>query len=199
MDAADWDHRYADADLVWGAEPNRFVAEQTTDLTPGTALDVACGEGRNAIWLARRGWDATGIDFSAVAVARARQLAEQAEVAERAHFAVADVVAGELPVGPFDLVIVAYLHLPPGDLRAVLRRLADHVAPGGTLLVIGHDRRNLTEGTGGPQDPAILYTPEELSAALDGSGLVVHSAERVLRPVGEATAIDTLLRAARAA
>jgi SAM-dependent methyltransferase len=204
MDAKDWDARYSGGGLVWGLEPNRFVAAELADLPAGRALDLACGEGRNALWLASRGWRATGLDFSAAAVDRARTLAEEAGVSDRARFVVADVVAGDgagLPAaGVFDAVIVAYLQLPALARRIALRRAAGCLAPGGTLLVVAHDVLNLTGGIGGPRDAEVLYAPEGIAADLAGiPGLVVDKAERVRRPVatpdGEVDAIDTLLRA----
>src|SRR5579875_1878471 len=77
MDRAEWDARYAGEELLWRAEPNQFLVEEVAELPPGRALDVACGEGRNAIWLAEHGWNATGVDFSEVALAKARRLADQ--------------------------------------------------------------------------------------------------------------------------
>lgn len=200
MDAAAWDARYAGDELVWGTEPNRFVAAELAGLAPGRALDVACGEGRNAIWLATRGWFAVGVDFSATAIERARRLAEQAGVAANTHFEVGDVLAGQLPQGLYDAVVVAYLHLPAADRRQAMRHAADRVGPGGVLLVVGHDTTNLTEGVGGPPDPAVLFTPEDIVVDI-GAELTVSKAERVQRPVstpaGDKTAIDALVVARR--
>jgi ubiquinone/menaquinone biosynthesis C-methylase UbiE len=98
--ASDWDARYSGTDLVWGAEPNRFVAAELSGLAPGKALDVACGEGRNAIWLASRGWEAVGVDFSGKGLERAASLAQMAGVAGRAEWVTADVVTGPLPSAP---------------------------------------------------------------------------------------------------
>src|SRR5664279_4471900 len=122
MDATTWDMRYTCSELVWGAAPNRFVAAELEGLQPGRALDIACGEGRNTIWLATRGWQATGIDFSAVALDRAARLAAEAGVEDRVTFVVGDVEVGELPTGPFDAVVVAYLQLPEAPRRSALRR-----------------------------------------------------------------------------
>jgi 2-polyprenyl-3-methyl-5-hydroxy-6-metoxy-1,4-benzoquinol methylase len=197
MGPEEWDRRYAEAGLLWSAEPNRFLAAEVAGLRPGRALDVAAGEGRNAIWLAERGWQVTAVDFSEVAVAKGRRLAEARGVA--VDWVVADVTVFRPESGAFDLVAVLYLHLPAEERRRVLAAAAGAVAPGGTLLVVGHDRTNLTEGHGGPQDPAILLTPEEVAAELPG--LAVVRAERVRRPVEEAErhgggpAIDTLVRA----
>lgn len=202
MDAAAWDARYAGAELVWGSEPNRFVAAELEALPPGRALDVACGEGRNTIWLATRGWQVTGVDFSVAAVDRARRLAADAGVEGRTEFVVGDVITGPLPSGGFDVVVVAYLQLPAGDRRAALRHAAEALAPGGTLLVVAHDTTNLTDGVGGPPDPAVLYTADDVLADLDGLPLVVDKAERVTRAVqtsdGERHAVDALVRVRRA-
>ncbi|MDI3315255.1 MAG: class I SAM-dependent methyltransferase [Mycobacterium sp.] len=200
MDAEAWNSRYRDAELLWGAQPNTFVVAELTAAPPGRALDVACGEGRNAIWLASHGWQVIGVDFSAVGLERAEQLASRAGVEQRVSFRLADVVSDPLPTGPFDAVIVAYLQLAPGPRRVVLRKAAAAVGTGGTLLVVGHDSTNLAEGIGGPQDPAVLFSPAEVLADLAGlDGLVVEKAERVRRPVpgAERDAIDALVRLRR--
>jgi SAM-dependent methyltransferase len=202
MDAATWDAQYASHDLVWGSEPNRFVAAELEGLPPGRALDVACGEGRNAIWLATLGWQVTGVDFSAAAIDRAQRLAADAGVTSRTRFVVGDVVAEALPSGPFDVVVVAYLQLPGTSRRQVLQHAARVLAPGGTLLVVGHDPANLTDGVGGPQDPQVLYTPADVLTDLHGLPLVVERAEQVRRavqtPDGEREAIDALVLVRRA-
>ena len=192
-----WDERYRSRDLVWGLEPNRFLAEEASSLAPGRALDLACGEGRNALWLADGGWRVTGVDFSRVAIDRARSLC--AERGVEVDWVEADVVDWQPPERAFDLVIVFYLHLPADQRRRVLGHARAGLAPGGTLLVVGHDSTNITDGYGGPQDPAVLYGPEDLVADLDG--LVVERAQRVARVVateeGGRTAVDALVRARR--
>lgn len=198
MDSADWDSRYAGTDLLWGAGPNRFLVSELEGLPPGRALDLGCGEGRNALWLAEQGWQATGVDFSAVAVERARRLAAERSLA--AVFEQADVLAYEPPAAAFDLAIVFYLQLPAAERARALSAAARALAPGGTLLVVGHDLTNLSEGVGGPQDPAVLFTPADVVREACG-GLVVEKAERVSRPVqtaaGPRLAIDALVRARR--
>jgi SAM-dependent methyltransferase len=194
----DWDARYAGRELVWTAEPNRFLVAETSELPPGRALDLACGEGRNAVWLAERGWRVTGVDFSAVGIDKARRLADSRGV--EVEWVVADVLEYRPEPGAFDLVAVLYLQLPEDERRAMLAAASDAVAPGGTLLVVGHDLLNLTEGHGGPRTAAVLFTPEDVTTDL--RGLEVERAQRVLRPValeggGEATAIDALVRASR--
>jgi SAM-dependent methyltransferase len=200
MDAQDWDARYSEAELLWGTKPNTFVAAEMSAATPGRALDVACGEGRNAIWLAGQGWRVVGTDFSEQGLKRAAQLARGAGVADRVEFQLVDVVADALPGEAFDAVIVAYLQLRADARGEALRNAAAAVAPGGTLLIVGHDTTNLTEGTGGPQDAAVLFSPRDVLADLAGlTDLVVQKAERVRRPVPdtERDAIDALVRMRR--
>jgi SAM-dependent methyltransferase len=192
----DWDRRYATAGLLWSAEPNRFLVAEVAELPPGRAFDVACGEGRNALWLAERGWRVLGVDFSPVAIDKARTRAAGAE--GELEFVCADLVDYVPAEAAFDLVLVLYLHIQPDERRLVLSRAAAAVAPGGTFLFVGHHVANLREGVGGPSDPALLCTPEEIAAELPG--LEVEKAERVLRDVADADrpAIDALVRARRA-
>ncbi len=178
MDSRDWDERYAGAEQVWSLEPNRFVAAEVADLPPGDALDLACGEGRNAIWLARRGWRVTAVDFSQVAVERGRRLAGT-DLA--VTWVVGDALRVELP--SVDLAVLAYLQLPAPERRAAVRRAFASLNRGGTLLVVAHDSTNLTDGTGGPQDPAVLYTAGAILDDLDGEPYDVIRAERVARTV----------------
>ena len=199
MDRHAWNERYEATDLVWTAGPNQTFADEVGGLEPGTALDLAAGEGRNAIWLATQGWTATAVDFSDVALDKARQLARGREV--EIETVVADVTTHAPAAGAYDLVAVIYLHLPADDRRLVHQRAAAAVAPGGTLIVLGHDTTNLTDGHGGPQDATVLYTPDDVVADLEGTGLTVTKAERVHRtvstPDGERTAIDALVVATR--
>jgi len=192
-----WDERYGTEELIWKAEPNRFLVEELDALPPGRALDVACGEGRNAVWLASKGWRVTGVDFSRAGLAKAKQLATDRGV--EVTWVEADVVEWQPPMASFDLVVVMYLHLPAEQRRRALAHTAAALAPGGVLLVVGHDTSNLLKGTGGPQDPAVLFAPEEIVEDL--SGLRIERAEQVKRTVvtdaGEATAIDALVRAVR--
>jgi SAM-dependent methyltransferase len=206
MDSRAWDERYASVDLVWGAEPNRWVVQECAGLPPGRALDLASGEGRNSVWLAARGWSVTAVDFSAVALDRARRLAEAqpVEAAGRMELVQADVLNYQPEPGGFDLALVAYLQLPAEQRTQVLRRAADALAPGGTLLVVGHDSSNLTTGTGGPQDPRLLFTPQDVLHDLVGHGLETVRADRVDRPVATsgnapAQAVDALVRLQRPA
>lgn len=198
MDATAWDARYAEVDELWSVGPNQFVEAELRDLPPGRALDLACGEGRNAIWLAQHGWQVTAIDFSSVGVDRGRTRAAGLPIA----WVVGDVLTVDLP--ETDLVVLAYLQLPAEQRRTVVRRAFAALAPGGTLFVVAHDSTNLTEGTGGPQDPSVLYTPDDVVGDLAGTSFDVERAERVAREVqsgddhgGSGRAWDALVRLVR--
>ena len=207
MDAEAWDQRYAASELVWSREPNQFVAAEVADLAPGTAVDLAAGEGRNAIWLASRGWSATAVDFSQVALDKGAQLVDEAgiELEGTVAWVCADATTWQ-PAEPVDLVVVAYLQLPAEDRRRAVRGAVTMLRPGGTLLLVAHDSTNLTEGTGGPQDPSVLMTADDVLDDLSGLDVEVLRAERVAREVRSAdehggeerrTAWDCLVRVVR--
>lgn len=202
MDARAWDERYAAADLVWSAGPNQSVEHELAGLPPGRALDLGAGEGRNAIWLARQGWEVTATDFSQVALDKGRTVADDLGVTG-VRWVRADATAWTERAA-YDLVVMAYLQLPAGERRAAVQAAFHALWPGGTLLVVAHDSTNLDEGTGGPQDPAVLYTAEDVLADLAGEGYETIRAERVARVVGEGhgeeparTAWDCLVRLVR--
>src|SRR5207249_1356087 len=190
----DWNRRYAAAERIHSAAaPNRFLVAEVADLAPARALDLACGEGRNAVWLAERGWRVTGVDFAEVALEKAEQLAAARGV--ELGLVHADLLDWTPPAEAFDVVLWLYLQLPPTQRRLVLARAAAAVAPGGAFLLVAHDLENLAEGHGGPTDPEVLVTPEAVAGELPG--LLVERAERVRRPGGEtdgmAVAIDALV------
>jgi SAM-dependent methyltransferase len=197
MEREDWNRKHGEAGPLFGVEPNRFLVAEVAELAPGRALDIACGAGRNAVWLAARGWTVTGVDFSDVALANARRLASEREV--EVEWVQADVRSWEPDRADADLVVALYLQLPAAQRRLALGHASAALAPGGTLLVVGHDTSNLNGGWGGPKDPAVLFTPEEVAGELPG--LEIEKAERVLRPVeaedGVHDAIDALVRARR--
>ncbi len=213
MDAHGWDERYAATDLVWSARPNQFVESELGDVSPGRALDLAAGEGRNALWLAERGWEVTAVDFSQVGLDKGRQI--QAHHERGAQLKITWVCADVLSYDPgpsrFDLALLAYLQLPADERRAAVRRAFSSLELGGTFLLVAHDSTNLSEGAGGPQDPAVLYTAEEVLGDLDGERFDVARAERVAREVSPAepghrdpgeptkTAYDALVKVVRTA
>jgi len=200
VDRQQWDERYAGAEFEWSMHPNQFVAAELAALPPGRALDLAAGEGRNSVWLAERGWSVTAVDFSRVGLDKGRALGAARGVADgRVEWVVADLSEYSPARAAFELVLIAYLQVDAALLARVLAGAAAALTPGGTLLVVGHDLTNLTEGVGGPQRPDVLYTPEAITAGLPGLRIV--RAERVRRTVerdgAQATAIDTLVRAER--
>jgi SAM-dependent methyltransferase len=195
MNSRDWDKRYREKELVWSAGPNQFLVQEVATMAAGRALDLACGEGRNAIWLAEQGWQVAASDYSPVAIEKAK--ARCAELKLDVDLKVADAAAEAS--GEFDLVALFYLHLPRDENRAVLANACTALAPGGTLLYVGHDARNIEEGIGGPQDPTILYSPDEITALLPT--LAIQRAETIQRPVQREDktyqALDLLVRATK--
>ncbi|MFJ8114017.1 class I SAM-dependent methyltransferase [Streptomyces sp. NPDC096132] len=200
MDAAGWDERYRGSELVWKAEPNRFVAEELAGLEPsGRAVDLAAGEGRNAVWLTERGWEVDAVDFSAVALQKAEGLA--AERGVRLRTVHADLTLWAPAEATYDLALIAYLHLPWPEMTDVLTRAATAVREGGTLLLVGHDAANPEHGHGGPHDPRVLYTPEQVAEVWRPYAGILRAATAT-RPVTDAegnirTALDTLVHAVR--
>ncbi|MGH3066240.1 MAG: class I SAM-dependent methyltransferase [Gaiellaceae bacterium] len=192
-----WDRKYAASELLWSAAPNRFVVAELAGLEPGRALDLACGEGRNALWLARLGWEVTGVDFSEVAIERASELADHEQLA--IEYVCADLLEYQSEPDAFDLVLVLYLQVPASERRRIFERAVSALRVEGTFLLVGHDLSNLLDGVGGPQDPELLYTADDVVSDLEG--LEIEKAERVYRDVAEADrpAIDALVRARRPA
>ena len=226
MSNAMWDERYTQAaaagSTVWSRGPNAWVESTVGGLPAGRAVDLAAGEGRNALWLASLGWSVTAVDFSAAGLAigkaRAAELGgdiergdiergdiDRADV-DRADidragidragidWVVADATAWVAPE-PVDLVVIAYLQLPAAELARAVANAAASLLPGGTLAMIGHDRENLTRGMGGPQNPLILHDVAELRAAATGAALDIVECARLERKVAGGVAIDTVLLA----
>ena len=209
MTAADWDTRYRDAGYVWTVEPNLFVVQEVAaaGLLPGDgrrALDLACGERRNAVWLAGQGFVTTAVDFSATGLDKGRRLAQDRGLTgpgTEVEWVCADATSWDPGDRRFGLVVVAYLQLPSAERRAALGVAAAALAPGGTLVVVAHDSANLSGGTGGPQDPAFLYTPADVVDDLAASGIAmsVDGADTRPRTVDGAgrPALDAVVRAHR--
>ncbi len=202
MNAEEWDRRYDTKDYVWHVAPNQFLPDLVADLAPGRAVDLACGEGRNAVWLAQQGWHVTGVDFSSVGIAKGERLATDSGV--EVEWVVADVTTVELAPASFDLVIVFYVQIPPPAREAMLHRAANALAPGGRFVMVAHDLTNIADGVGGPQDPGVMPTPELVAEDLRSSGvadLAIDRAERITRrvdtPDGPRDAIDCLVVANR--
>lgn len=199
-----WDARYGSKDRLWSGNPNRRFVDEVADLTPGTALEVGCGEGADAIWLATRGWRVTGVDVSAVALDRAAARARAAgpEIADRIAWQQADLLSWDPAPARFDLVSAQFVHLPRARLDVLHRRLAAAVRPGGTLLIVGHHPSDLETSVGRWNLPGLLFTAEEIAATLDPAAwelLVAAAPERQERdPAGRPVTIrDAVMRARR--
>jgi SAM-dependent methyltransferase len=200
-----WDSRYGGHDHVWSGRPNPHLVARAGDLTPARAVDVGCGEGADAIWLARHGWQVLGADVSPVGLERAAGNADGAgaDIAARITWRQVDLFADEwAPLGVYELVTSQYLHLPPDLRRRSMRRLAEAVAPGGDLLVAAHHPSDLEIPGLRPNVPELFCTAEELAAHLDPAGweIVIAAAPQrtVTGPEGTPVTIrDTVLHARR--
>ena len=196
-DAAAWDERYGAADQVWSGEPNVALVAEVGGLDPGRALDVGCGEGADAVWLARRGWQVTALDVSEVAIHRAQGLAGDAGV--QVAWVQAGLVEAALPARAFDLVSAQYPALRKTPDAVAERTLVDLVAPGGTLLVVHHalDPEHRHEDD---FDPALYVLPADVRAIL-GEGWKIEVDEgrprAVSRGAGAHHVQDMVLRAQR--
>jgi 2-polyprenyl-3-methyl-5-hydroxy-6-metoxy-1,4-benzoquinol methylase len=194
-----WDERYRGDDQVWTSTPNQFLLAEVADLPVGRAVDLACGEGRNSIWLAEQGWDVTGVDFSPVGLVKAERFAHLRGV--EVTWIRCAVEAWDPPAAGYDLVTMLHLQLPQPARSAALAAAASAVAPGGVFLVVAHDADNLARGYGGPQDPDVLYRVSDVTEAAVDAGLTVVRAEQAIRVVetddGSKEAVDLVVRARR--
>jgi len=179
MDNEKWNRRYEGEDLIWPQEPGPLLEENVKDLAPGKALDLAAGEGRNSIYLAKRGWKVHAIDFSDVAVGKGRRMTERLGLPVR--WEVKDLTTFTPQRESYDLVILYYLHMPWSDISDVFKKAAAAVRPKGFLMIVGHDLSNIQEGVGGPQDPKVLYTAEKITRLL--TGMKVLQADKMRRPL----------------
>ncbi len=191
-----WNERHAARAPIESIEPDPTLVETCADLTPGRALDLGTGDGRNAIWLALHGWQVTAVDFSDVALERAR-VAAGISGATGIEWQQQDLLEWRPPEASFELVVLVFIQLPLDERRAVYGAAAAAVARQGTLLVIGHDRTNPAEEVGGPRDQEVLFTAAEIATDLPG-GFRVERAEAVRRGHGDGPRpIDAVLKAVR--
>jgi ubiquinone/menaquinone biosynthesis C-methylase UbiE len=188
-----WDERYAAPDRTPLREPNALVVEELGSVAPGTALELAAGEGRHSRWLASRGWQVVAVDFSEVGLRRAKQQASDEGLG--VSFVVADVHTLPLPPAAFDLVLATFFHPRPSERPALYPKMVRALRPGGTLLLVSYDKANLAEGNKGPQDPDFLMDPPVLAAELRALGLDVTRAEAVRVP----EAVNAVIRAVKPA
>lgn len=186
-----WDERYSGEERVWSGEANPQLVAEASRLRPGTALDVGCGEGGDVIWLARQGWTVTGADFSAVGLARAARHAEKAGVADRTDWWQVDARTFAAGGRSYDLVTTHYLHPPDAGMAEVTRRLAEAVATGGHLLVVGHAPSEVFTRLHGSHRNS-MFLAEDLRQALpdDFEVLAAEQRPRSLTRDGETVDVD---------
>lgn len=197
MDSSAWNARYLAQPDPWGTTPAATVVAEVGravdgGLPVGTAVDLACGDGRHARWLATLGWQVTAVDFSEVAIERARERDSDDGRTGHVDWTVGDALDWS-PEGPVDLVVIGFLHLSLDELETVIRRAGSWLRPGGHLIYLGHAAENPRLGVGGPQDTAILPDVARLAAA--ATGLEVCSLRHDLRPAGRSRAVDVVLHA----
>ena len=198
MDAQVWEEKYRSRDRVFSGAPNGVLVTEAADLPPGRALDAGCGEGGDALWLARRGWQVTGVDVSETALQRAA--AAGPDVADRVTWSRADLSITPPAAGAFDLVSAQYFPLLREPGHGALRGLIDSVAPGGTLLFVSHDLADLPPQHGDGIDPSDYYQPSEIARLLDPDWTVLVDETRprtAPAPAGTRHTHDTVLRARR--
>lgn len=196
-----WDDRYAGSDRVWSGKPNQRLVEIVTGMTPGSAIDVGCGEGADVVWLAEQGWLTTGVDVSQVAIDRAAQHAEEAGVGARTSFDRVDVIGGHPLPGSYQLVTSAYLHPPLPTFASTYSTLRDAVLPGGTLLVIAHHPADAGTGLRNPALVDLMFTPEQITQLLDPADWDIEVSGTPSRPHlhegVQITLFDTVVKAHR--
>jgi SAM-dependent methyltransferase len=177
-----WDERYREPDLTYGEAPNDFLVEQVGSLKPGNCLCIAEGQGRNAVWLARQGFQVTAVDQSSVGMARAGELAGARGVELTTE--VADLADFDFGSARWDNIVSIFGHLPSDLRRDVHRRIVDALKPGGVFLIEAYTPAQLgTSGTGGPSDPDMLLTADTLRSEL--AGLETLLAREITREVNE--------------
>jgi SAM-dependent methyltransferase len=198
-----WNERYRSLPRVWSGNPNPQLVAEIADLVPGRALDVGCGEGADAIWLAGRGWDVVATDISSIALERAAQHARESDPAASAHieWRQVDLLLRAPEPDSFDLVSAQFMQLAPEPRTRLFTALAASVLAGGTLLVVGHDPSDLLTGVHRPPMPERFYTADDVARLLNASWTVVVNEVRprsATTPEGlDVTIHDAVLRATR--
>jgi len=204
FDEGFWNERYRSSPQVWSGNPNPQLVAEVAGRSPGRVLDVGCGEGADAIWLAQHGWTVVATDISSVAVERGEQHARDTDpaAAARIEWRQADLLALPPEAGSFDLVSAQFMQLPPEPRARLFASLAASVRAGGTLLVVGHHPSDLGTGVARPPMPELFYSSDEVAGLLDDSWTIEVSEARprsASTPDGvEVTIHDAVLVATRA-
>ena len=180
MDSKYWDDKYSTEEFIYTKIENRFVVELCSPLgKTGSkrAIELAGGEGRNSVWLAKQGWHVENVDFSQKALDKYLAFAEEEGVLDRCIANCADALKFVPAFSPVELAVIGYLQIPEAQLEVATRRIAGYVAPGGHLMGVWHSRDNLAGGFGGPRDPDVLPNVESITKALEGTGLTIDILE----------------------
>lgn len=185
-----WNERYASQAKLWSGNPNPHLVTEAAGLVPGSALDVGCGEGADAIWLAEQGWQVTAVDISTVALDRAREHAGPRQITWRQE----DLLTWA-PTERYDLISAQYMHLPTHLRVDLVRRLAAAVTSGGALLMVGHHITDLDTTAPRPYDPDLFFTGDDLAALLDPADWQIVTNRTASREMGDVTLHDAVFRA----
>lgn len=161
-DAASWDRMYRHRHAASNSEPNPILSQEVANLVPGTALDIGCGEGSDALWLANRGWQVTAVDISNVALDRGRA----ADTGHQVNWLQVDMLVWQPPADAYDLVSAHYVHVSPAERTALFGRLAQAVRPHGMLLFVAHHPSDLETTVGRPPIPELYFTADDVAASL---------------------------------
>ena len=172
-EAEKWDEKYSIEEYLYTKTANRFVVEYCESLKGKTAIDLAGGEGRNTIWLAKQGFQTENVDFSQVALDKCLAFAREEQVEEKVLVSCADATTFTPKLGAVDLGVIAYLQIPERELKLAVARLAEFIAPGGHLVGVWHSRDNLAGKYYGQQNPDLLPNRETMLEALADSGVEV--------------------------
>ncbi|GAC1410748.1 MAG: class I SAM-dependent methyltransferase [Candidatus Velthaea sp.] len=204
MNQDSWNERYRSRTVVWSGDPNAHLVSEASGLVPGAALDVGSGEGADAVWLAERGWRVTAVDFSTIALERgaARAVEVGDDVARRIDWLHRDVTEWAPAEASYDLVSAQFMHLPKEPREALFLRLAASVAPGGSLLIVGHHPSDLQTTVPRPPLPELFYSAGEVADSLDPDRwrIIVSAARRrsTVDPAGRTVTVhDAVLHARR--
>ncbi|MBP2413863.1 SAM-dependent methyltransferase [Arthrobacter stackebrandtii] len=199
-----WDERYSGSEAVWSGQPNPQLVSEISGMPPGRALDVGCGEGADSMWLARQGWQVTAVDFSNVALRRARQHSSSQAFPGSIAWEHRNLLQWTPPASSFDLVTAQFIHLPSEDREPLFLRLATSVARGGSLLIVGHSAADIQAGARRPQGDGLYFSAIDIAASLPQDMWRICVAEA--RPRGgldadghSITIHDEVLRAVRLA
>ena len=174
MSTKSWDKKYSTDEYIYTKTANRFVIEYCEKLTGKKAIDLAGGEGRNSIWLAKQGFIVENIDFSQVALDKFLKFAEEEKLENQVIATCSDATKFKSQLTEIDLGVIAYLQIPQRKLAKAIRKLASKIKPGGYLFGVWKSRDNLTQGFGGPRDPKVLPNLESIAKAIKGTGLVIE-------------------------